>query len=244
MGRRVFVAGGSGVIGRVLCRLLVADGWTVFGSTRRADAARELEADRVEPVILDVFDGMAVHETFARVQPDALVHLVTDLPTVWVPAHRAEVLERNARVREVGTRHLIDACRDATVRTVVAQSIAFAYAPGPQPFREETPLDTQAADPVVARTAQAVHVLEQLVLSGPFRGVVLRYGRLYGSGTWTEASPGACAVHVDAAADAARRALITDVTGIFNVAEADGTVATDRSEHLLAWSSSFRHHGG
>ena len=34
--KRAFLAGASGAIGRRLCRLLVADGWQVTGTTRSA----------------------------------------------------------------------------------------------------------------------------------------------------------------------------------------------------------------
>lgn len=55
MNRRIFVAGVSGAIGRVLCRLLVADGWIVVGTTRSPDKADALRAIGVAPVIVDVY---------------------------------------------------------------------------------------------------------------------------------------------------------------------------------------------
>ena len=66
-----------------------------------------------------------------------------------------EIIPRNARLREVGTKNLVDACVAAGVSHVIAQSIAFAYAPGPQPCTEDAPLNLHAEDPVAARTARA-----------------------------------------------------------------------------------------
>lgn len=241
MGDRVFVAGASGAIGRVLCRLLVMDGWRVTGTTRKPESAQALKALGVEPAIVDMFDGAALHAAVVNAAPVAVVHQLTDLPREFDPVALRAALERNAMLREVGTKHLTDACIAAGVRTVVAQSIAFAYAPGPKPLAESAPLDVDAADPVAARTARAVRTLEQLVLGGPFRGVVLRYGRLYGPGTWSATpSPMGCAVHVEAAADAALRALTRGEAGCYNIAEPDGAVAVDRASALLHWSPAFR----
>jgi nucleoside-diphosphate-sugar epimerase len=148
-------------------------------------------------------------------------------------------LPGNARLREAGTRNLVDACVAAGVQRVIAESIAFAYAPGPKPFDETAPLNVLAPDPTAARTAAAVQVLEQLVLGGPFCGVVLRYGKLYGPGTWASTPPAGGPLHVDAAADAARRA-ITRGAGIYNIAESDGTVSVEKAIRELEWTPTFR----
>lgn len=242
MDKCVFVAGATGVIGRVLCRLLVADGWRVVGTTRKAAAASDLEAVGIEPAVVDVFDAEALRTAVFGAQPAAVIHQLTDLPKQLDSVDFKEALARNARLREVGTKNLVDACVAAGVRHVVAQSIAFVYAPGPQPFTEEAPLDVNASDPVTARTVRAVQMLESLVLAGPFRGVVLRYGRLYGPGTWASAPPAGGPVHVDAAADAARLALLHGDAGIYNVAEPDGTVSIAKAVGQLGWSPAFRAH--
>lgn len=238
--RRVFVAGATGVVGRVLCRLLVADGWSVVGTTRRTDAAEQLATLGVEPAVVDVFDANALRIAVGRARPAAVIHQLTDLPRRLDPEALPHALDRNARLREVGTAHLVEACAAAGVGHVIAQSLAFAYAPGPRPFTEAAPLHVHAPDPAAARTARAVQVLEHLVLHGPFRGIVLRYGRLYGPGTWTAEPPAGAPVHVDAAAHAARLALVRGEPGIYNVAEPDGTVSIARAVALLGWSPAFR----
>ena len=63
--KRVFVAGATGAIGRVLCRLLVTDGWQVIGTTRTAEAADSLKVVGVEPAIVDVFDAEALRAAVA-----------------------------------------------------------------------------------------------------------------------------------------------------------------------------------
>lgn len=238
--RSVFVAGAAGAIGLVLVRLLVADGWRVFGSTRSTERARRLEALGVEPVVVDVFDAAPLRDAARRTQPDALVHQLTDLPQVLDPAALPAALERNARIREQGTANLLDAFRGTPVRRLVVQSIAMAYAPGEPPFAEEHPLDVDSADPVAARSARAVATMEALALASGFDAVVLRCGRLYGPRTWSATPPRGCAVHVDAAADAARRALTLGMPGVYNVAEPGGEVDVRRASSVLGWNPAFR----
>jgi nucleoside-diphosphate-sugar epimerase len=228
---RVFIAGATGAVGQPLCRLLVADGWQVTGATRSTAKAPALRALGVEPVVVDVFDAAALHRFVVSTQPEIVVHQLTDLPPGLDPARMAEARARNAHLREEGTRNLVAAAVAAGTRRMVAQSIAFAYAPGPQPYREDSPLDP---------AQRGVISLESQVLEAPLEGVVLRYGRFYGPGTGfdarrTEGAP----LHVDAAADAARRAL-TRGRGIYNVAEDDGVLSIGRARDDLCWDPEFR----
>jgi nucleoside-diphosphate-sugar epimerase len=227
-----FVAGASGAIGSVLCRLLIEDGWRVVGATRSPGTASEIERFGVEPVVVDVFDRDALIRAVGSAAPQVVVHQLTDLPKVFSPASLAAARAGNARIREVGTDNLIAAATLAGARRVVAQSVAFAYAPGPRPLGEDAPLDLGAWS--------AVAKLEALVLGCGLEGLVLRYGRLYGPHTWFETPMGEAPVHVDAAADAARRAVTLGRPGIYNVAEDDGVVSTARVRTELGWSAEFR----
>lgn len=238
--RRIFVAGASGVIGRRLCPLLVGEGWRVIGSTRSPEKTAALRTIGVDPVVVDVFDASALHRALADARPEIVIHQLTDLPAGLDPTKMAEALVRNARIREVGTRHLAAAAAAAGVRRVIAQSIAFAYAPGPTPFDENSPLNVAAPEDTGGMTARAVASLEQQVLSGPFVGIVLRYGRFYGPGSGFDEPARGGPVHVDAAADATRRAVTRGSAGIYNVAEEDGVVSSAKAIRELGWNPSFR----
>ena len=238
-GRSVFIAGASGAIGRPLCRLLVADGWEVTGTTRSPDKAKALAALGITPVVLDVFDAEALRDAVATARPGIVVHQLTDLPRGLDSARMQEALARNARIREMGTRNLVAAAVAAGATRMVAQSIAFAYAPGPTPYREDAPLNLGGPEGGTV-SARGVASLESQVMSGPFDGVVLRYGRLYGPGTGVDAPPPGGPVHVDAAADAARRALTQGAPGLYNVAEDDGTLDCRRAADQLGWRADFR----
>ncbi|HEY5808045.1 MAG TPA: NAD(P)H-binding protein [Povalibacter sp.] len=230
-GETVFVAGAGGAIGRVLCRLLVDDGWNVVGTTRSAGRAAELRAAGVTPVVVDVFDAPTLLAAVVDASPSVVIHQLTDLPKEVTRDGLAAARPKNARIREVGTANLVAAAVSAGAKRMVAQSIAFAYAPGPRPLRETAPLDPAAS---------AVEKLEDLVLNAPLEGVVLRYGRFYGPNTWSPTPSGEAPVHVEAAADAARRAMTHGGRGVYNIVEDDGVVSSQKAIRDLGWHSGFR----
>lgn len=199
------------------------------GTTRSPEKAAGLRAIGVEPLVVDVFDEQALHDAVAAARPNIVIHQLTDLPPGLMPEKMAEGRIRNARIRDIGTRHLIAAAAACGVRRMVVQSIAFAYAPGPRPYVEESPLGTAS-----------VAAFEQQVIDAPLAGIILRYGKLYGPGTGFDAPPGGGAVHVDAAADAARLAVARGVAGIYNVAEDDGTISSRKAASDLGWNAGFR----
>ncbi len=235
---RVLVAGASGAIGRRLCRLLVDEGWSVVGTTRSLEKAPMLRDLGVEPAIVDVFNAALLLETVRNAQPEIVVHQLTDLPPALDPAKMADALVRNARLRDVGTRNLIAAAVAAGAQRMVAQSLAFVYAPGPTPYSEEAPLCLD--DPLYGETARAVASLERQVLAAPLTGIVLRYGKLYGPGTGFDSPASGGPVHVDDAADAARRALTRGEAGVYNIAEDDGAVSIKKAAEALGWAPGFR----
>ncbi len=234
---KVFLAGATGAIGRRLLPLLRAAGHDVVGTTRRAERCDLLRRLGAVPVVVDAYDAAALTRAVADARPDVIVHQLTDLPQD--PAAIKAALDGNARLRIEGTRNLVAAALAARVRRMVAQSIAFAYAPGPAPLLESHPLHLD--DAAMGRTAQGVAALEQAVTQTPgLDGVVLRYGRLYGPGTWTPVASGPAPLHVDAAAQAALLALTQGAPGIYNIAEDDGAVSSEKARRALGFDASFR----
>lgn len=241
MSTRVFLAGASGVIGRRLIPQLLEAGYHVTGMTRSEKSASDLERSGVTPAVVDVYDAEALTRIVKAARPDVIIHQLTDLALLAGPSgHMGEALFRNARIREEGTRHLVAAALVADTPRMIAQSIAWVYAPGKTPNSEDDPLDIDAAPPR-ATTISGVAALEKAVLRTPgLVGVVLRYGHLYGPGTPFDKRTDDCAVHVDAAAYAAVLALQRDASGIFNIAEPDGPVATVRAATSLGWDHTYR----
>ncbi len=175
----------------------------------------------------------------ADLRPEIVIHQLTDLPYALDPDRMTEALARNARLRDEGTRNLVAAAVRAGARRLIAQSISFIYAEGPSPHREEDPLLAET-HPVYGGTVHGVMSLERQVLDAPLEGIVLRYGLFYGPGSGFDAPVGPGAVHVDAAAKATELAITRALPGIYNVAEPDGAVSSEKAARILGWDASWR----
>jgi nucleoside-diphosphate-sugar epimerase len=233
----IFVAGAGGVIARRLTPLLRKAGHTVIGTTRSADKAAAIAALGAEPVVLDVFDAEATTRAVAATSPDLVIHQLTDLAFAPGTPRYAEGLARNSKLRVEGTRNLVAAAKAAGVKRLIAQSIAFIYAPAPGLRIESDPLN---GDPAMAATVDGVKALEAATLSMP-EGVVLRYGLLYGEGTWSVDKPiRPPSVHVDAAAQACVLAVTKAKPGIYNIAEDDGYASSEKATRDLGFDAAFR----
>ncbi|TWB09547.1 nucleoside-diphosphate-sugar epimerase [Rhizobium sp. ERR 1071] len=241
MSKTIFLAGATGAIGKRLVPQLRAAGYDVFGTTRSADKARDLQAVGVRPVVVDVFDADGLKRAVVAAKPDVIIHQLTDLPPAVDPSRGAEFAARNARIRREGTANLMQAAIAAGVGRVVAQSIAWAYAAGKEPYDESAPLDLAAPEPR-SISVSGVVALETAVLGGPtaVTGIVLRYGHLYGPATGADAPDATLAVHVDAAARAALLAIDAGTHGIYNVAEPGPKITSAKAVRELGWTSEFR----
>jgi nucleoside-diphosphate-sugar epimerase len=241
MGLKILLAGATGVIGRSLIPLLLRAGHAITGTTRTADGKNRLEALGIEASLVDVFDRDALARIVRSAAPEVVIHQLTDLSAGLDPQTRKETLARNARLRREGTANLVRAARAAGARRVIAQSIAWAYAPKALPYREEDPLDIGATGDRALSVRDGVVPLEDAVLEQrEFEGLVLRYGQLYGPGTWSAEPNGAVSVHVDAAAYAAFLAIDRGRPTAYNIADPGGAVAIDRAVTELCWRPEYR----
>ncbi|WP_344591103.1 NAD(P)-dependent oxidoreductase [Actinomadura vinacea] len=166
---KILVAGATGVVGRRLVPLLVQAGHEVAGTTRHAERAGSIADQNARPVVVDMLNAKAVRKVVAAARPDAVIHQLTDLAD--------EDFAANSKLRVHGTRNLVEAAGKAGVELMIAQSIAWCYVPGERPAVESDPLDTTLPP------YEGISALEETVARMP-RGVVLRYGALYGPGTW------------------------------------------------------------
>src|SRR3954447_22297043 len=183
--RRICIAGATGEIGRLLTPALVAAGDDVYGLARTDERAELVRSLGATPVRGDALDRGELIAAVAEAQPEIVVQQLTAIPRSGVnPRKFTESFGPTNRLRREATRHLVDAAVETGARRVVAQSIAFAYAPeGPDVLDESAPLDT-GADGGWGEIVRAVAALEEAVLGGSgFEGVVLRYGQFYGPGT-------------------------------------------------------------
>jgi len=231
------VAGATGVIGRRLIPMLLAEGHEVTGMTRTEAKLERLRAAGAEAVCADALDADAVRASVAAARPDAVIHQLTALPARIDPRRMRRDFALNDRLRSEGTHILVDAARAAGAGRILAQSIAFAYAPGPAGtvHAEADPLFVNAPEPF-RRSACALAELERTVTAAG--GLALRYGYFYGPGS-AIGGHGSIArdvvsrrfpivgrgdgvwsfVHVDDAARAAVAALTRGTPGAYNVVD-------------------------
>lgn len=240
MQRSVFLAGATGAIGSILGSMLVAAGYTVSGTTRSQVRALELKSKGITPIVVNVFDRQALIEAVVRCSPSVVIHQLTDLPANLDPALMNDAVVKNAKIRREGTRNLVDAALAASCPRIIAQSIAWAYAPSELPRKEEAELD-RCATGIRKISVDGVIALETCLLRTPGLAItLLRYGQLYGPGTAHQKANGSVPIHIDAAAHAAMLTLEQNASGIFNITEDNAGVSNQKARAILGWSPDFR----
>jgi len=242
---RVFLAGATGVIGRPLVRALIAAGHQVTGMTRSPEKVATLRAAGAEAVVADALDADAVMSAVGDARPEAIIHQLTAIPQRLDPRKLERDFALNDRLRSEGTKHLVAAAQENGVARILAQSIAFAYEPGPAGtlHGEDDPLIAHPAKQF-RRSARALEELERTVLGAG--GLVLRYGYFYGphcgisqtgamradvlrrrlpivgggAGVWSF-------IHIDDAAHATVTALTRGGPGAYNIVDDDPAAVSE-----------------
>ncbi len=175
---RVFVAGGTGVIGRALLPALRAAGHDPIAMTRSEQKAKALREQGTEASVCDAYDAEQLRRVLADARPDAVVHALTDLPEEVNMRRFVQETMSTGRLRREGTRNLIAAARACGVGRIVAESIAFAYENEGSWVKDE---DAPLASASLAVVVEPLADLERQVRDA--QGTVMRYGQLYGPGT-------------------------------------------------------------
>ena len=189
---RIFVAGATGVLGRAVVPMLVGTGHAVVGTTRSQEKTEAIAAAGAEPVVVDAYDRDGLAVAVERARPELVVSLLTDLA--------GGDFKANSRLRREAMPNVVEAAIGAGARRFVTESIAF---------------------PAGAEGDSAVAAMERLALETPeLDGLVLRFGRLYGPGTWHEHDlPEPPHVSVEAAAHATVAAIESGATGVLEVVD-------------------------
>jgi nucleoside-diphosphate-sugar epimerase len=169
----ILVAGGTGTIGVPLVRALLAAGHDVHSLTRSPNKVVEIRAMGAQPAVADALDADALRRVLLAARPTHVVHQLTALPKEGV--RRAGDLVATNRLRNEGTRNLLEASIEAGARRIIGGSFA--------PFQAEMPAD---APREVIEGAEALRSMESQILEasrrGAIEGVVLRYGLFYAPG--------------------------------------------------------------
>ena len=247
---RVFVAGGTGVIGRQLVPQLVARGHQVTATTTSAAKLASLERIGAEAVVMDGLDAASVGAAVAAARPDAIVHQMTAISAAHAGKPDFRHMDRwfaiTNRLRTDGTDHLLAAAEATGVRHVVAQSAAINNGSrhGGWVKTEEDPLEPATGTRMSALADGIRHLEEAVVRAG---GAVLRYGGLYGPGATDDqvelvrkrmfplvgGGTGYMSwVHTMDAASATVLALERHATGVFNIVDDEPAPASEWLPYL------------
>jgi nucleoside-diphosphate-sugar epimerase len=179
----VFIAGGTGVVGRRALKLLVAAGHTVTALARSPGSAELVERLGATPVTVDLFDSEAVRRAVEG--HDAVVNIATKIPSM-ARAGLPGVWRENNRIRSTGARNLVDAALAAGATRYVQESFAPAY-----PDRGDEWIDENVRlepSPYARTVLDAEREAGRFTDSGGM-GVVLRFGLFYGpDGTHAEST--------------------------------------------------------
>jgi nucleoside-diphosphate-sugar epimerase len=231
IGVRVFVAGGTGVVGRRLVPQLVARGHHVTATTTSTAKLGLLAQLGADGVVMDGLDAAAVGEAVAAARPDAIVNEMTGLsePHAGKPNLRRpdRFFAATNRLRSEGNDHLLAAAQATGVTNFVVQGVAIfnGIREGGWVKTEDDPLLT------IEGTQAVTHLEDAVALAG---GAVVRYGSLYGPGA-TDDQVGLVRkrmfplvgggtgyfswVHLDDAASATVLAVEQEATGVFNIVD-------------------------
>ncbi|MBD2680980.1 MULTISPECIES: NAD(P)-dependent oxidoreductase [Nostoc] len=181
---KIFVAGGTGAIGRPTLNQLLARGHNVVALTRTQQRAQSLAAQGIEPAIADVFDADAVKAAIAHAQPEVVIEQLTALPKTYSRESMNATEALNMRIRSEGGGNVLAAAKAAGVRRFLKQSMAFWGIPGAGLADEETPLSVDASRAVAADARLVIETERRLLQTPDLEGIALRYGFFYGPGTW------------------------------------------------------------
>ena len=148
---RVFVAGGTGVLGRRLVPQLVARGHQVTATTTSAAKLDVLARLGADGMVMHGLDAVSVGEAVAKARPDAIVHQMTGISVTHAGKPDLKHFDQWAvptiRLRTEGTDHLLAAAEAAGVSHFVAQGYANwnGIRQGGWVKTEEDPLDPSVA---------------------------------------------------------------------------------------------------
>jgi len=249
---RVFVAGGTGVVGRRLVPQLVARGHQVTATTTSAAKLGLLAQLGADGVVMDGLDAVSVGEAVAKSQPDVIVHQMTAISVAHAGKPDFRHFDRwfatTSRLRTEGTDHLLAAAEATGVSHFVAQGYASwnGIRQGGWVKTEEDPLDLLAGTAAHAGMEAIGHVEGVVVKAG---GTVLRYGWFYGPGAIDDlvevvrkrqfpvvggGTGYSSWVHLDDAASATVLAVEQQVKGVFNIVDDEPAPASEWLPYLAA----------
>ena len=164
-------------------------GHEVVGLTREAGKLPLLRSLGADGAVCDVYSYDELLRVAQAAQPQIVVNFLTDLS--------GGVGAANNRIRREGGANLVSAAEAVGSRRLVVESVAF-------------PLESAAGT--------ALAEMERTAVEAALEVLILRFGRLWGPGTWHREPPSAPAIHVDEGGARAARLLVSAPPGTYDIA--------------------------
>jgi nucleoside-diphosphate-sugar epimerase len=255
---RVFLAGGTGVLGRRLIPQLLAHGHQVTATTSVPAKAGRLEQLGVTAVVMDGLDAASVGEAVAKANPEVIIHEMTAIslehagkPSMKRPDRWFSITNR---LRTEGTDHLLAAADATGVSHFIAQGYASwnGIRQGGWVKTEEDPLDPMTGTAAQVNMEAIRHTEDAVVKAN---GAVMRYGALYGPGAIDDqvklirkrqyplvgsAAGYSSWVHLDDAASATVLAMEQQAKGVFNIVDDEPAPASEWLPYLAECAGAKR----
>ena len=241
---RVFVAGGTGAIGRHIIPALVGAGHEVVALARSEASSDAVTRSGATAVRGDVFDVDRL--TRAMTGAEAVVNVASAIPPISRFMFRRS-WDANERVRTEGSAALVDAALAASVPRIIQESVSMLYRDGGATWIDESwPTDRYR----IAHGNHAAEANAHRFTAAGGTGIVLRFGLFYGPGarhseqflqlarlgivpSLGRPDAYACSIFTTDAASAAVAALAAPA-GVYNVVDDDPVTKREYAAALAA----------
>jgi len=172
----IFVAGGTGVLGRAALRALMPAGHRVRSSARGEDKATLIRSVGAEPVQVDIYDPGSLRQAMAGC--DAVLRLTTKIPQLMKMRDTSAWVETN-RLRTEGARLIVDAAIAEHVPVYIHESVSFVYRDGGAGWLAEDAPTDDGGTAILRAVLEGEREAHRFSESGG-RGIILRFGGFYG----------------------------------------------------------------
>lgn len=173
---RVFIAGGTGAIGKHALKAVVEAGHNVSAMVRSEEKAVSVTLSGATPVNVSLFDREALKVELNGF--DAVVNLATAIPASS-DFLKASAFNKNHKVRCEGSTNLVDAAIEAGVPRFIQESVSMIYKDSGNSWIDESFETAHFPFAMGNHTAEAN---ANRFTNKNRIGVVLRFGWFYGPG--------------------------------------------------------------
>ncbi len=183
---KIFIAGGTGAVGKYLLPLLIENKHDVVALTRSPQKTGMVEEIGAKAVIADVFNKNELKSAIQNAKPEIIIHQLTGLSGAennFKKFDKEFTLTNRFRTEVLDT--MLEAAHTVGARRFIAQSFCgwpYAHEGGPVKS-EEDPLDPTPPESFSKSLAAIRHLENALLADKDMECIVLRYGIFYGPNT-------------------------------------------------------------